>query len=139
MKELSPPPKEGMIYPFFANDQIKRETCYRARVDKVIPIQESSSLHIYKYDSYFEQVIPYPIMDLWIEALSDIFWILDTETDYILRLCVPGLSSFDIYAARTVDGGWHSFETMGSNQFGILKVCDYTKCDLCKDLMCKLK
>jgi hypothetical protein len=122
MEKLAPVPEIGEEYWFYANDQVKKETEFRARIMNVIPFEKGDSKIIYKYDEWTEEVVNIPLIDLWTEELLDSFWILSEKTDYFIELDVPELCHYHVYVARDVDGNWHSFETMLSKQFGFLDI-----------------
>lgn len=122
MSKLQRVPKEGETLWFYSNDQIRKQNECKAKVVSVIPFASTASKMVYKYDDYAEDLIAEPVMDLWLEEVLDLFWILSGETDYIIQLYVPDLCAQDVYVARTIDGGWHSFETANFKQFGILDV-----------------
>lgn len=122
MINLSPVPNEGESYWFFADDQIKINTAYLAKVLKIYPFSGCSNKFIYKYDDLLEEVVPYPLMDLWLDGVIDTFWILENTTDFIIELYIPELCPQNVYIARDVDGGWHAFETTNSKQFGFLDI-----------------
>lgn len=134
MTNLAPLPEVGEEYWFYANDQVKQKTELRAKVKKVIPFKDGEKECIFKYDDYFQEVIDYPIMDLWLEQQPELFWILAEVTDYFIELSIPELCPQSVFAARDVDGGWHSFETHSSLQFGILDVTGDLYVNLHEDL-----
>lgn len=122
MDKLSPIPEVGQIYWFYADDLVKKDNEFEARITDVYTYEETAKKFVYKYDDQFQEVVPYPVMDLWLEEVMELFWILAGETDYIVRAMIPGLCPQDVYFARSLDGGWHTFETATSKQFGILDV-----------------
>lgn len=122
MTSLAPIPKKGDICWFYAGDSVNKKSEYEGKVVNIIPLQKAGYIMIYKYDDYIEDVICYPLMDIWIDQVEDWFWIFDKSTDFILELSIPGACQCSIYAARDLDGGWHTFETIVPRQFGILDV-----------------
>ena len=88
MTNLAPLPEVGEEYWFYANDQVKQKTELRAKVKKVIPFKDGEKECIFKYDDYFQEVIDYPIMDLWLEQQPELFWILAEVTDYFIELSI---------------------------------------------------
>jgi len=122
MENLTPVPEVGQLYWFYANDQKKKETEYRARVVNVYEYAATATKFVYRYDSLTDEVINYPVMDAWIEEAAELFWILSPKTDYIVELYIPELTNFSVYIARDLDGGWHSFETVNEKQFGFLDI-----------------
>lgn len=122
METLAPIPKVGEIYWFYANDQIKKETEYQARVTRIFTIAQTEHVWLQLYDNYLEDVIATPLMDKWIEESMDMFWIMAEKTDFVIELMVPELCQFCIYVARDIDGGWHSFVTHVPKEWGILDV-----------------
>lgn len=134
METLAPIPEVGKEYSFFLDGRVKEEDKYLARVLAIYPFEATAKKMIYKYDDVYEEVIPNPLMDLWLEAVMDVFWILSEQTDYIVELHIPILCPQNVYVARTVDGGWHAFETTSSRQFGILDVTGELTAKLQEDL-----
>ena len=122
MNTLAPIPEVGKSYWFFANDQVKEKTECEAIVTNVYSFEDSATKTLPIYDAYLEYVIDTPLMDIWIEQLDNLFWILSEQTDFIIELEIPELCSYKVYVARTIDGGWHSFETINPIQFGFLDV-----------------
>jgi len=117
---MTPIPKEKELYWFYADDRITKGTEYAARVIRVYPYLESDQRVIYKYDDYLQDTDSFPLMDLWIDNALEMFWILSPETDYIVEMVVPDLCPQHIFAARDLDGGWHSIITISDKEFGIL-------------------
>lgn len=134
MTNLAPIPEVGEVYWFYANDQVKKETEYPATVTKVIPFWESGTKMIYKYDDYLQEVVAWPLMDIWLELVPEEFWLLSDETDYFIELSIPGICPQNVYAARDTDGGWRVFETQTSKQFGILDITGELYSKLHEDL-----
>ena len=122
MKKCDPVPEEGRSYGFYANDQVTKDTEHEAKVLRVYTFDESGNKEVYVYNDIFERVESVPVMDLWIEEAMDLFWILEPQTDYIIELFIPTLIGGAVFAARDLDGGWHTFETTDEKQFGILDV-----------------
>lgn len=122
MENLEPVPGVGELFYFYSNDQIKVKTEHKAKILKVHPFQACQNVTVPIYESLIEDVIEYSIIDYWVDAIDELFWILSPTTDYILEINVPTLSAYNIFVARTLDGGWHSFEVHGSFEFGILDV-----------------
>jgi len=120
MKTLAPIPKEGEIYWFYPNDIVKENNQYEAKIQKVYPFSATAWKFIYTYDDYLEDLVSTPVMDIWMEELKEMFWILASETDYIIEISVPELCQQRIFVARDQDGGWHSFVTIMEKEFGIL-------------------
>jgi hypothetical protein len=122
MATFDPVPKIGQTYPFFIDDKIDAKSEISATILNIYSFVDSGNKFIYKYDDFAEDVIPIPIMDLWIEEAADLFWILANETDYIIEAHISDLCPQNVYFARTIDGEWHTFETTDKKQFGILDV-----------------
>ncbi len=120
MKTLAPIPKEGERYLFYTDDIIKEDHQYIATIKKVYPLELTGAKFIYQYSDYAEDIISVPLLDLWMEALDELFWILDIDTDYILEISVPELCRQPVFVARDLDGGWHSFVVLTEKEFGIL-------------------
>ena len=134
MADLAPIPEVGEMYWFYANDQVKKETELPATVVKVIPFWESGTKMIYKYDDYLQEVVAWPLMDIWLELVPEEFWLLSDETDYFIELSIPDICPQNVYAARDTDGGWRVFETQTSKQFGILDITGELYSKLHEDL-----
>lgn len=121
-KKHSRVPDIGESFWFYPNDIIKESAKLKAKVIGVYNFANSDQKFIYKYVDEVEEVIAVPLMDLWIDAVEENFWILAQFTDYILELQIPGLTPLCVFAARDLDGGWHAFETVVPTQFGFLDV-----------------
>jgi hypothetical protein len=122
MTSLDPVPKKGEHCWFYTDDRVDLKHEHEAIVVEAFSFWDSGFETIARYDDVLEDVIDEPVMDLWIIDQDETFWILDEETDYIIKINVPELTARPIYVARTVDGGWHSFETVSPKEFGILDV-----------------
>ena len=122
METLAPIPKVGEVHIFYADDLVKQITECEARILDVYEYKKTADKYIYKYDSYFEEVVPTPLMDLWLEAKEELFWILADETDFIIETRIDDLCPYMTYFARDLDGGWHAFETHSVRQFGFLDI-----------------
>ena len=81
-------PAVGEEYWFYANDQIKKNTEYRATIRRIIPFEESANVFIHKYNDLIEDLVKEPLMDLWLEQMEGLFWILAKETDFIIELSI---------------------------------------------------
>lgn len=122
MESLAPVPIIGQKCWFYIDDVIKPENEFEVTIFAIYSYQESAKKGIYKYDNDWEEVVSIPLMDIWINQLQETFWILNPQTDYILELRIPELCPQDVYAARDLEGNWHTFETTLPKQFGILDV-----------------
>jgi len=122
METLAPIPKVGEMHIFYADDRVKQTTEYEARILDVYEYAKTGNKYIYKYDDFYEEVVPTPLMDLWLEAKEELFWILAEKTDFIIEARIEDLCPQLVYFARDLDGGWHSFETHTPKQFGFLDI-----------------
>lgn len=124
METLQPVPKLGEKYWFYADDRIKIETEHLAEIVGIYTLKEADKKLVYIYESHAQELVGYPLLDLWNDEIPLAFWILSDETDYIIEAKIPDLCPQNVYFARTVDGGWHAFEVYSSLQFGILDVTE---------------
>lgn len=122
MDTLDPIPEVNSSCLFYTNGQITKKTEYKATIKKVYPFALSDRRFIYKYDDWAEEAIVWPLMDLWMEAKDNLFWLLNKTTDYIIEISVPELCPNPIFVARSIDGGWQSFDIVSLKEFGILDV-----------------
>lgn len=120
MFEKEPVPSIDAIYWFYGRDRIKLDSEFEAKIVEIYSANEAIYQRIPQYNSDLHEMDYVPLLDVWLDSLDEMFWILSDDTDYIIKIEVPELCKVPIYCARTKDGGWHSFETNNPNQFGIL-------------------
>lgn len=97
------------LYAFFDDGKSGYGRRYIAVVNSVVPFDE-----VKKKDK--------KLYKAWKSEVKNCYWLYAKETDYFISCTVFGYSISPIWFARTVDGGWFSFDYEDTWESGRLDV-----------------
>lgn len=62
------------------------------------------------------------LWDIWNKEKTDTDWIFSEKTDYLIEASCPKYDEYNLWLARTKDGGWFSMNIQNNWQSGRLDV-----------------
>ena len=120
----------GKKYHFFDDGKIHFGRHYTAIVLRVVPFNEAHDIIVKEFDwnrldagySKEDCLVDQCIIDTWKHERDEHPWLYANETDYFVELSVPAYDEWNLWAVRTKDGGWFTFDIQSTWQSGRLDI-----------------
>ena len=120
---MKPIPEIGKYYHFWDDGKTSPGRHYIARIERIVPISNSPDIKIQYMDPYIDGItISKLLWDIWNKEKTDTDWIFSEKTDYLIEASCPKYDEYNIWFARTKDGGWFSMNIQNNWQGGRLDV-----------------
>lgn len=136
-------PKVGDKHHFFDDGKMSESRHYIAEVVDVITLEEAKNINITLVDGSDEPQV-YTLYELWEDEVNEhrqgeypsilvdkehtkpfAPWLYEETTDFLVKCSIPNYEEDFVWFARTIDGGWFSFNTTSTWMSGRLKPIDF--------------
>lgn len=120
-------PEVGKQYHFFDDGKISSTRHYIATVLEIIPIADAKNIIIstprdYDWNTHENHFIDMSLYDIWRDEVTEINWVFNDETDYIVKCSIPDYDDDPIYFARDKKNNWFSMNVTSWWQCGRLDI-----------------
>ena len=134
-QKLKPIPEVGKFYHFFDNGKFSPGRHYICKVEEVVKYDDAKDIIIKDISVWDNDKGVYhkksnTLIDCWCDTLIDCWlkekkcnnWIYAPITDYFVEVSCPKYDKYNLWFARTKDGGWYSLDIQSGWQSGQLDV-----------------
>jgi hypothetical protein len=119
-KYKTPIPTVNKRYNFYDDGKISFARHHIAEVLRILTIEEAQNIQI----KYYDDEEYWSLYDIYKHTCDeyDYLKLHDEDTDVFVECIIPGFDYEKVYFARSLDGGFFSFDTTGSWMSGRLDV-----------------
>lgn len=126
MSEKKEIPEVGHYYHFWDDGKTSSSRHYICRVEGLLTNDEAKHLSVtvpeWDFEERKEVQHTMTLYEQWEYEKNKCNWLYADETDYFVRISCPVYDENDLYAVRTKNGGWFTFDIQTSWQSGRLDV-----------------
>lgn len=126
MKNLKPLPEVGKFYHFWDDGKVSTSRHYICKVERIITIEEAKNIIVqvpeYDWDNKENITINMTLYDKYQEQALNHDWLYVIDTDYLVEISCPVYDKYNLWCARTKDGGWFSLDIQSWWQGGRLDI-----------------
>lgn len=125
-QKLKPIPKVGESYHFFDDGKLSPGRHYICKVEQVVKYDDARDI-IIKDISVWDNNGAYhkennTLIECWLKEKKCNDWVYADTTDYFVEISCPKYDKYNLWFARTKDGGWYSLDIQSGWQGGQLDV-----------------
>lgn len=141
-KVMQEVPKVGNKHHFFDDGKMSDSRHYIAEVIEVITPEDAKNIEITLNDGV--DSLTYTLYQLWEDEVNEhrqgehpcilvdkehtkpyAPWLYEETTDFLVKCSIPDYEKDFVWFARTIDGGWFSFNTTNTWMSGRLKPLEF--------------
>ena len=136
--EQKPVPEVGKLYHFWDDGKISSSRHYICKVEELIKPEDAKNV---VFDDIPDKGQSTSLYDVWRREVDEhrqtpyftairkgasiepgAPWLYAEDTDFFVRISCPNYDKYDLWAVRTVDGGWFTMDVQSWWQGGRLDV-----------------
>lgn len=125
-QKLKPIPEVGKFYHFFDDGKLSPGRHYICKVEQIVSESNANNIIIKDIPVWDDNNKCYreniTLTDCWLKEKECNNWIYAPITDYFVEVSCPKYDKYNLWFARTKDGGWFSLDIQSGWQGGRLDV-----------------
>ena len=116
VNKMKPIPEVGKFYHFFDDGKTGPSRHYICKVEELLTVEQAKEFAVNRHDTVM------PLYDAWMEEVKECDFLYAKETDYFVRISCPTYDDNDLWAVRTLDGGWFTIDIQSWWQGGRIDI-----------------